>query len=307
MRRRPLVAATVALVLALSACGGGGEDAATSPSSTEHHHQHPDNTSLGQPDRPIAGPQGAVPQFVVECDFAHMAADDPIVYPGQPGASHLHVFFGNDGVTADSTTESLAASGTTCDQQLDKAAYWAPALLQDGQPLVPVKSTAYYRPGIDVDPAAVQPFPVGLVMVAGNAGATKDQPVSIVAWTCGTGSLREVLPPVCGEGRNLRLVVTFPDCWDGTNLDSDDHHAHVAYSSKGACPDGYPVPMVQLQFSVEYPVSGVTDGLELASGGLTSGHADFMNGWDQDRLEREIRLCLHRGVVCGITSGRKTG
>ena len=310
MRRHRSIVGLVAAVLTLTgtACGTGGEDGATAATaSTAHEHHHPDNTSLGQPDRPIAGPQGAVPQFVVECEFSHMAADDPIVHPGQPGASHLHVFFGNDGVDAHSTTESLAAHGTTCDQRLDKAAYWAPALLRNGEPLVPVKSTAYYRPGIDVDPTTVQPYPVGLQMVAGNAGATGDQPVSIVAWTCGTGSIREVLPPTCGAGRNLRLLVTFPDCWNGVDLDSDDHHAHVAYSSKGRCPEGFPVPVPQLQFSVEYPVSGPTSGLELSSGGLTSGHADFMNGWDQERLAREIRLCLHRGVVCGITSGRKTG
>ncbi len=301
MRRSPLVAVVAVLLVACS------DDGSAATTGTAHQHVHTDVTSVGQPDRPIAGPQGAVPQFVVECDFDHAAMDDPIVYPGQPGASHLHVFFGNDGVDANTTIESLADNGTTCDQQLDKAAYWAPALLRDGAPLDPVKSTAYYRPGIDVDPTTVQPFPAGLMMVAGNAGTTKDQPVSIVAWSCGTGSERDVLPPKCGEGRDLRLLVTFPDCWDGTNLDSDDHHAHVAYSSKGLCPDGFPVPVPQLQFSVEYPVSGVVTGLELASGGLTTGHADFMNGWDQERLTREVKLCLHREVVCGITSGRKTG
>ena len=289
----------------LAACSSDG--ASTAAGGTAHQHVHTDVTSLGQPDHPIAGPQGATPQFVVECDFHHMAADDPIVFPGQPGASHLHVFFGNDAVDAHSTTEQLLQHGTTCDQQLDKAAYWAPALLKDGEPLTPVKSTAYYRPGIDVDPTTVQAFPAGLMMVAGNAGTEKEQPVSIVAWSCGTGSTRDVTPPVCGEGRNLRLLVTFPDCWNGTDLDSPDHHAHVAYSSKGVCPEGFPVPVPQLQFSVEYPVSGQVDGLELASGGLISGHADFMNGWDQARLEREIDLCIHREVVCGITSGRKSG
>jgi hypothetical protein len=62
-----------------------------------------------------------------------------------------------------------------------------------------------------------------------------------------------------------------------------------------------------LQFSVEYPVTGPTDGLALSSGGLLSGHADFMNGWDEARLTSEVDLCLHRKVVCSITSGRKSG
>jgi hypothetical protein len=302
VRRLTILAVAAAL---LAACSNAGDDSASG--STEHHHVHTDVTSLGQPDHPIAGPQGAVPQFVVECLFDHAAMDDPIVYPGQPGASHLHVFFGNVGVDADTRVDSLSAHDTTCDQKMDKAAYWAPALLRDGQPVDPVKSTAYYRPGIDVDPTTVHAFPQGLVMVAGNAGTTREQPVSIVAWTCGTGIVRDALPPECHEGRNLRLMITFPDCWDGVHLDSDDHHAHVAYSSKGECPKGFPVPVPQMQFSVEYPVFGSTAGLALASGGLLTGHADFMNGWDEARLEEEVALCLHRKVVCGITSGRKTG
>lgn len=262
---------------------------------------------MGQPDAPIAGPQGAVPQFLVECDYSHAASDDPIVYPGQPGQSHLHVFFGNTAVDAFTTTADLASGGTTCDQPLDKAAYWAPALLRGPEMLQPVGSTAYYRPGVGVDATSVQPYPEGLVMVGGNSGATGEQPLSIVSWSCGAGIEREVLPPECSANRYLRLLVTFPDCWDGVNLDSDDHHAHVAYSAGGACPEGFPVPILQLQFSVEYPVSGSTDGLALASGGLTTGHADFMNGWDQEKLISETELCIHRELVCGVTSGRKNG
>ena len=231
--------------------------------------QAPDATSLGQPDRPVAGPQGSDPQFVVECTFSHAVADDPIVHPGVPGASHLHVFFGNTGTDAFSTTESLVGHRiTTCDERRDTAAYWAPALSRGNTPILPVKSTAYYRAGVGVDPTTVQPFPKGLVMIAGSAGAMAAQPVSIVAWSCGTSSDRLAEPPTCGVDRGLRLIVTFPDCWDGVHLDTPDHHAHVAYSHLGHCPNGFPVPVPQLQFAVEYPVHGATDGLQLASGGV---------------------------------------
>ncbi len=262
---------------------------------------------LGQPDHPIAGPQGNTPQFVVECDFSHAASDDPIVHPGKPGASHLHDFFGNTTTDAFSTYETLEAGTSTCEQQLDRASYWAPALLRDGQPIDPVKSTAYYRPGIGVDPTTVQPYPAGLMMVAGSAAATEPQPVSIVAWSCGTGIERAATPPTCPDGRDLRLLVTFPDCWDGANLDSEAHVGHVAYSSGGQCPAGFPVPVPQLQFSVEYPVTGPTDDLLLASGPIITGHADFFNAWDPAKLATEVTSCLHRQVVCGVTSGRKTG
>jgi Domain of unknown function (DUF1996) len=310
MSRRGTTARTIALIVAgLLTAGCSGATAA--PSDTHHHHhnddRHNDDRSLGQPDRPVAGPQGATPQFLVECAFSHAAQDDPIVYPGKPGFSHLHVFFGNTDIDAQTTPGSLADGNTTCDQRQDKAAYWAPALLRDGEMITPVKSTAYYRPGIDVDPTIVQPFPEGLVMIAGSAGATEPQPVSIVAWSCGLGIEREVLPPRCSPDRVLRLLVTFPDCWDGVHLDSENHKSHIAYSGRGICPASHPVPVPQLQFSVEYPVSGSTAGLELASGGLLTGHADFMNGWDPAKLASEVRLCLHRRVVCGVTSGRKTG
>jgi hypothetical protein len=289
------VGRVASLTLIVAACSGGSD-------SDTHAHPAGGPAAQGQPDAPIAGPQGARAQFVVECGFSHLAPDDPIVFPGRPGMSHLHAFFGNPAVDAFTTAADLPGGDTTCEQPLDTAAYWAPTLLRDGQPLEPTKSTAYYRPGLGVQPASVQAYPAGLVMLAGNPAATSEQPVSIVAWTCGTGISREVLPPVCASGSNLRLIVTFPDCWDGSNLDSDDHYAHVAYSSGGQCPSAHRVPIPQLQFSVEYPVTGDASGLVLASGGLLTGHADFINGWDQAKLESEVALCLHRELVCGVAS-----
>jgi hypothetical protein len=37
-----------------------------------------------------SGSQG----WLVACPFSHSLPDDPIVYPGQPGMSHMHDFFG---------------------------------------------------------------------------------------------------------------------------------------------------------------------------------------------------------------------
>jgi hypothetical protein len=33
--------------------------------------------------------------FFANCRFSHTNNDDPIVYPGEPGRSHAHTFFGN--------------------------------------------------------------------------------------------------------------------------------------------------------------------------------------------------------------------
>ena len=34
---------------------------------------------------------------MLRCGYSHPLTDDPIVFPGQPGASHFHDFFGDVG------------------------------------------------------------------------------------------------------------------------------------------------------------------------------------------------------------------
>ncbi len=112
------------------------------------------------PDR--IGPQGRVAQFVVQCTLSHTGYDDPIVYPDEPGQSHLHTFFGNAMVDSNPDYERVAGAQTSCEQRQDTASYWAPALLDaDGRVIEPAGITAYYRPGFGVDPATVEPYPAG--------------------------------------------------------------------------------------------------------------------------------------------------
>lgn len=296
---RQALALVAALALAAGCAGGsaggaGGGDAesASRPAVTELRLS---------PTEP--GPQGRVPQFIVECGFSHMAPDDPIVHPGHSGRSHQHVFFGNTDVDADSTVDDLAAGGTTCDQHLDLASYWAPALLDHGVAVEPSHAVAYYRPGVGIDPATVEPYPHGLMLIGGDQVAAEPQSLDVVAWSCGTGSVREVTPPTCPEGRPLRMAVSFPDCWDGERLDSPDHHSHTARSD-GACPDSHPVALPQLLLTIAYPITGDGHDLSLASGSLLTGHADFFNAWDEDKLRTEVESCIHRGVTCGVASNR---
>jgi len=283
-----VVAALVLALALLAGCGGG----APVP---------PQAVRVSPTD---AGPQGRVPQFVVECGFSHTAADDPIVHPGHAGLSHLHTFFGSTVTAAASTAEDLSQGPTTCDQQLDRAAYWAPALMDAGQMVVPGRVVAYYRPGVGIAPATVEPYPFGLVMLAGEPHATGPQPLDVVAWSCGTGSARHSLPPECPHGRPLRLAVAFPDCWDGRNLDSPDHRSHVARSERGACPASHPAPVPQLLLTIDYPVAGAEHDLSLTSGSMYGAHADFLNAWDPDKLRTEVESCLQRGLTCGVASTR---
>jgi hypothetical protein len=283
----------VAAALLCVACGdpdgsqsGGGPVAATRASPTE------------------AGPQGRVPQFVVECGFGHAAPDDPIVHFGHPGGSHLHTFFGSTVTGASSTADDLAAGDTTCEQRLDRASYWVPALLDGGRMVEPSGSAAYYRPGVGVDPTTVEPYPFGLKMIGGDQTAAQPQSLDVVAWSCGTGSERQATPPICPQGRPLQLLVSFPDCWDGEHLDSEDHVSHMARSAAGACPESHPVAVPQLLLAVRYPVTGGGHELSLASGSPLTGHADFFNAWDEHKLTTEVSACIHRRVTCGVVSNR---
>ena len=289
-------AAGLALTVLLAGCGGGTTDGGTSAAGGRVVDPRTSPTD--------AGPQGRVAQFAVECGFSHAAPDDPIVHPGQPGRSHLHTFFGSTVAHADTTPGDLATGGTTCAQTLDRASYWAPALLDHGEMVEPTGATAYYRPGVGVDPAGVEPYAFGLKMIGGDQTASEPQPLDVVAWTCGTGSERRATPPACPEGRPLRLLVSFPDCWDGERLDSPEHVSHTARSVDGDCPASHPVAVPQLLLAVSYPVTGGAHDLSLASGSLLTGHADFFNGWDEDKLATEIASCINRAVTCDVVSNR---
>jgi len=189
---RALSIVLIALIL-MAACGGAAAQTARVDDG---------------PDPERRGPQGRVAQFVVECDVSHLAYDDPIVLPGQPGKSHLHQFFGNWDVTARPDYGSVIGAETSCQQRLDTASYWAPALLDAAGKRVPAEGlTAYYRPGSGIDPADVVPYPAGLMLIGGDAGATEPQPTDIVAWSCGSGAARDTEPQQCPSGSTLRMLV----------------------------------------------------------------------------------------------------
>ncbi len=251
-----------------------------------------------------SGPQGDTAQFVVKCAFSHAGPDDPIVHPGHHGASHRHDFFGNTGTDSESTAASLVGGETSCTQRLDTAAYWAPSLIDHGEPVTPLGAIAYYRPAPGVDQTTLTPYPTGLKMVSGDPVAQEPQPVEIAGWACGTSSDVQSSPPVCPAAAPLRVRITFPDCWDGRNLDSADHRAHVTRSQQGTCPSSHPVLLPQLTLVVRYPISGDGHDLTLASGATITAHADFLNAWDEHELTDQVTMCLRRGLVCSVASNK---
>ena len=84
------------------------------------------------------------------CGAGQLLKDDPLVYPGQPGAAHLHQFFGNTGANAHSTYASLRTTGgTTCGDSaspVQRSSYWVPAMLDGvGNAVKPDYMLTYYK------------------------------------------------------------------------------------------------------------------------------------------------------------------
>jgi Domain of unknown function (DUF1996) len=231
--------------------------------------------------------------FVGSCTFSHMAMDDPIVYPGQPGASHDHSFVGNTTTSAFSTLATLRAASTTCKRSGETAAYWMPTLLLNGQMLTPRGATIYYR---RKSLAPVRAFPAGFKMIAGDRQATSPQGMKITYWNCGAASTvpASTEVPTCPntKSESLRLHVTFPSCWDGRRLDSADHKSHMAYAMRGACPTTHPVAVPAISLIFRYATTGGS-GVTLSSGGQYSAHADFFNAWRQGTLTSLVNRCLN--------------
>jgi uncharacterized protein DUF1996 len=233
--------------------------------------------------------------FVSLCRFSHANTDDPIVFPGIKGISHHHTFFGNDATDANSTPEKLVGTQTTCDPTTDTAAYWAPTLYVNGETVMALDAAIYYKRNTI---APVKPFPPNFVMIGGDSTSSVPQSTNVVFWNCGIEAVNiSQSVPNCGPAA-LRLHVVFPECWDGTRTDSPDHKQHMAYAVNGACPADHPVAVPQVVIILRYPVNGA-GAVRVASAGQFSGHADFVNAWDQAQLTRLVNYCLNSLRPCG--------
>lgn len=285
---------------------------------------------LGSPG--AAGPQAAATNeqpvftdgsgsFRTTCSLAHFSFDDPIVYPGRPGASHLHEFFGNTSADANTTAENIRSEGhSTCrGGTLNMTAYWTPAVFDSRTGVVqtPDEGVFYYKTGYNIDPKVVQPMPTGLRMIAGNSQSTGQQ--EFVSWGCKDGAAQNKasIPTTCSIGDAVRLTVIFPQCWDGVHLDSPDHKSHMAYPDyrnppqRSTCPASHPITLPEVTEHFDYPISAASapqfwrlssDMYSTSLPGGLSAHADWMMGWDPATMKTIATKCLDAAVDCGVGS-----
>ena len=242
-----------------------------------------------------------------------MAFDDPIVFPNQPGKSHLHVFFGNTGLNAASTAASIATTGnSTCrGGTVNRTGYWAPAIIDTatGTPLKPDSIVVYYKTGYSVRASLIQPMPAGLRMIAGSPGASTvthgPTKFSCLDVRTGLGPTTSSMPTDCAAGNMLWMTVIFPQCWDGINIDSPDHKSHMAYAG-AQCPVTHPIALPEVTTNVIYTVpSGNSRAWRLSSDSYdpslpagASAHADWFNGWRTDIMDTFVRNCDQAAKDC---------
>lgn len=142
-------------------------------------------------DNGAGGNQGQQAQMRFRAYSSHLLKDDPILAYGQPGGSHLHLFWGNTCADAFSTVETgdpftdLCMRGGSSVQGgagANRTAYWMPALV-DGpliggrDVLIPSRMRMYYKSlwaapaGTDsnnIPPAFAGLIPAGLQLLGGN-------------------------------------------------------------------------------------------------------------------------------------------
>jgi len=310
LSRHRRVVIAVGTVLAIALVGGGTAYAMTSRTTQAGTPAPaaPPMVMKSRSGQATAGqPQSAI--FTDTCALARTANDDPILYPGQAGVAMLHNFFGNTAVTAGSTAATLTGGPTNCSTSADASSYWTPVLYQNGQPLTPSKILLYWRaPGRDA--ATTQSMPAGISMIAGDERATAPQSASIVRWQCfagGSAASSSNTPHDCGSGQQLRLVMTFPSCWDGHTLDGAAQTNVVYPGKQDACPADHPVRIPQVVLHETYPTASAAN-LTLSmgpgqAGSTDTAHADCVNGWTQATCDADAATCIAGGKACGRVSG----
>ena len=242
-------------------------------------------------------------EFQANCTVSHTNSDDPIVYPGKPGAAHNHTFMGNKTTDAHSTTQSLMSGDTTCVVPADRSAYWFPTLRNGDKPVLPnFPQVIYYKSGID-DYKRVLPFPPGLRFVAGdqNRGSAelfRTDPGAVEGFECGNISKSWDIPRYCDPGSQMNVRYQSPSCWDGVNLLPLHGVRHMVYPVNGSCPNSHPMPLPMIEFKMAFPHSGDMTPLAFSSGRGYSWHYDFFNAWEPPTLEALVKHCINGGLQC---------
>ena len=273
-------------------------------------------------------PQSALPDpagaFRFICGPGQVLADDPIVFPGQPGRSHLHQFYGNTSANAFSTYESLRKGGeSTCMSKVNRSAYWMPAMLDGkGDVVRPDYVSIYYKRFPDDSPLcserakACVRVPRGLRFIMGrNMLKLNQPPTGNFHFLCESKAGYKLLADAlqnCLVGKHLIAVIDAPMCWDGKHADSPDHQTHMSYqidSHKGypMCPSTHPFRIPTFTLSAAYRIEASdsprdwmfsSDAMAPNDPVGSTFHADWFGAWDDRVMAIWTENCINKQLNC---------
>lgn len=259
--------------------------------------------------RSYGGGDGA---FRTECRYSHLLYDDPIVYPGRSGAAHLHMFFGNTGVNANTVASrsvtgknSLYNSGSsTCfGGPLNRTGYWVPALFDDQNNIrVPEVFQVYYKSEVS-DGTKTKEFPEGFGMVGARH-----------YWSCTNGvngadqGYSDSIPN-CNSSY-LHAAIVFPMCWDGKTLIGAEGKAHVfdpGNVSNVNCPSNFPIQLPEVRYKIYWKIDRASNSNWYLSSDRHGGanfkagaslHGDWLGGWNAKIQTQFVKACINRETSC---------
>jgi hypothetical protein len=107
------------------------------------------------------------------------------------------------------------------------------------------------------------------------------------------------LDAACLNG--VRMEIEFPSCWNGKDLDSEDHKSHILYPNfikTGDCPNGFNVRTPVIFYETIWQTYNFVNytGIFVIANGDTEGygyHGDFYSGWNQSFLQNAVNHCTN--------------
>lgn len=261
----------------------------------------------------------------VYCPVSHFSYDDPIVYPDQPGAAHLHMFWGNTEANAFTRGSSIRdAMSSSCEGGTENlSSSWAPALFNaEGEVVMPEAVFTYYKSfGVPNDRYdLLQEVPEGLEMLASR------ETNNFSRWVRLGAGWREK----DGQRTQLRFNISFPECvatYDGTRTGtpilryqdmpgdaSQVVNSHVSYPGGPArnevgCPASHPYRFAGVSFIIQYDAEQTGENPYLSSDAmmgaepLGSVHADYIAGLSPE-ANASILQCIQESRSCGFEGNR---
>lgn len=237
-------------------------------------------------------------------DFITLAnvRTDPVLNP-HCLSDHVHTFYGaNASLRPETSYEDVrAAKGNSGNVRENKSLYWHPTIylvdrVRQLYHLAPIKfASAYYI----WETGETTAFPNGFKMIVSGANAKAraladcSGPSECERDNCQSDST--FFPTTaCSE---LEMKIVFPSCWDGVNLDSNDHMSHVSFDLSedgvfdGECPQSHPVKIPEIQFY--FRIYNYLGGQYMFADGSDNTHADYFSGWNETELQRVLDECTN--------------